>query len=112
MKSPAFTRPQATELTRRLKEPRRFIQSISGARQIGQTGAHRRLESNSRARPECLPVYERASVAELIRGQRIMSELDGAHDSPGLIDMQVKTCFNTRYNVDSINLFFIEETPE
>ena len=32
-----FIRPQAKELTRRLKEPRRFIQSISGARQVGKT---------------------------------------------------------------------------
>ena len=32
-----FIRPQAKELVRRLKEPRRFIQSISGARQVGKT---------------------------------------------------------------------------
>ena len=32
-----FIRPQAKELTRRLKEPRRFIQAISGARQVGKT---------------------------------------------------------------------------
>ena len=32
-----FVRPQAAELLRRLKEPRRFIQSISGARQVGKT---------------------------------------------------------------------------
>ncbi|MDD9855873.1 MAG: ATP-binding protein [Gammaproteobacteria bacterium] len=32
-----FIRPQAAELVRRLKEPRRFIQSISGARQVGKT---------------------------------------------------------------------------
>ena len=32
-----FIRPQAKELIRRLKEPRRFIQSISGARQVGKT---------------------------------------------------------------------------
>lgn len=32
-----FIRPRAAELVRRLKEPRRFIQSISGARQVGKT---------------------------------------------------------------------------
>jgi len=32
-----YIRPQAAELVRRLKEPRRFIQSISGARQVGKT---------------------------------------------------------------------------
>lgn len=32
-----FIRPQAKELAKRLKEPRRFIQSISGARQVGKT---------------------------------------------------------------------------
>ena len=33
----AFIRPQASELARRLKEPRRFIQVVSGARQVGKT---------------------------------------------------------------------------
>ncbi len=32
-----FTRSQSAELQRRLKEPRRFIQVISGARQVGKT---------------------------------------------------------------------------
>ena len=32
-----FTRSQAAELRRRLKEPRRFIQVVSGARQVGKT---------------------------------------------------------------------------
>ena len=32
-----FIRPQATELARRLKEPRRFIQAITGPRQVGKT---------------------------------------------------------------------------
>lgn len=35
--SPAFTRHQAAELTRRLQEPRRFIQILAGARQVGKT---------------------------------------------------------------------------
>ena len=32
-----FIRSQAAELRRRLKEPRRFIQVVSGARQVGKT---------------------------------------------------------------------------
>jgi len=32
-----FQRPQATELARRLAEPRRFIQVVAGARQVGKT---------------------------------------------------------------------------
>ncbi len=37
MRGTEFIRPQAKELLRRLKEPRKFIQSISGARQVGKT---------------------------------------------------------------------------
>ncbi len=37
MSKQTFTRPQASELERRLKEPRRFIQVVSGARQVGKT---------------------------------------------------------------------------
>ncbi len=33
----AFLRPQASELVQRLQEPRRFIQVVSGARQVGKT---------------------------------------------------------------------------
>ncbi|MGQ9592212.1 MAG: ATP-binding protein [Planctomycetota bacterium] len=33
----AFRRPQAAELARRLSEPRRFIQVVTGARQVGKT---------------------------------------------------------------------------
>ncbi len=32
-----YTRPQASELTARLKEPRRFIQVVAGPRQVGKT---------------------------------------------------------------------------
>src|SRR5437764_13996132 len=32
-----FRRPQATELARRLADPRRFIQVVAGARQVGKT---------------------------------------------------------------------------
>ncbi len=37
MRKTGFIRPQANELAKRLREPRRFIQSISGARQVGKT---------------------------------------------------------------------------
>src|SRR5437762_5551459 len=39
MSSPGkpFRRPQATELARRLAEPRRFIQVVAGPRQVGKT---------------------------------------------------------------------------
>ena len=37
MKKTEFIRPQAKELAKRLREPRRFIQSVSGARQVGKT---------------------------------------------------------------------------
>ena len=35
--SEGFVRPQADELTRRLSEPRRFIQVVTGPRQVGKT---------------------------------------------------------------------------
>ena len=35
--SPRFRRPHAAELARRLAEPRRFIQVVTGARQVGKT---------------------------------------------------------------------------
>ena len=37
MSKPEYIRPQATELARRLEEPRRFLQVITGARQVGKT---------------------------------------------------------------------------
>lgn len=33
----SYTRPQASELLQRLREPRRFIQIVTGARQVGKT---------------------------------------------------------------------------
>ena len=37
MSHPVYVRPQGAELLRRLKEPRRFLQVIAGARQVGKT---------------------------------------------------------------------------
>lgn len=36
-KTQLFQRPQASELARRLKEPRRFLQVVAGPRQVGKT---------------------------------------------------------------------------
>ena len=35
--SEAFRRPQAAELARRLREPRRFLQVVAGPRQVGKS---------------------------------------------------------------------------
>ena len=40
-------RPQARELTRRLKEPRRFIQVVAGARQVGKTTLARQVAARA-----------------------------------------------------------------
>jgi predicted AAA+ superfamily ATPase len=37
MSAREYTRPQAAELRRRLSEPRRFLQVVAGARQVGKT---------------------------------------------------------------------------
>ena len=37
MSNRSFTRPHAAELLRRLQEPRRFLQIVTGARQVGKT---------------------------------------------------------------------------
>ncbi len=37
MSNPSFTRPHPAELLRRLQEPRRFLQVVTGARQVGKT---------------------------------------------------------------------------
>ncbi len=37
MSKKEFIRPHATELLRRLNEPRRFLQVVAGARQVGKT---------------------------------------------------------------------------
>lgn len=37
LSNPAYSRPQGAELLERLREPRRFIQIVTGARQVGKT---------------------------------------------------------------------------
>ncbi len=43
-----YARPQMHELVRRLNEPRRFLQVVAGARQVGKTtlAAHAALRSD------------------------------------------------------------------
>ncbi len=43
-----FIRAQGAELSRRLKEPRRFIQVLSGARQVGKTTLARQVAERSK----------------------------------------------------------------
>lgn len=43
---PVFLRPQAAELARRLAEPRRFIQVVAGARQVGKTTLVRQVTAS------------------------------------------------------------------
>ena len=43
MSNPAFTRRHVTDLLGRLREPRRFIQVLSGARQVGKTTVARQV---------------------------------------------------------------------
>ena len=45
---PQFTRPLVTKLLNRLLEPRRFIQVVIGARQVGKTTVARQVAKNSR----------------------------------------------------------------
>ena len=42
-----YTRPHHRELSRRLKEPRRFIQVLTGARQVGKTTLVRQVAKAS-----------------------------------------------------------------
>ena len=43
MSKEEYTRPQAAELLRRLSERRRFMQVVTGARQVGNPSAQDRL---------------------------------------------------------------------
>lgn len=45
-----FTRPQATMLTRRLREARRFIQAVTGPRQVGKTTLVRQVIESHKLR--------------------------------------------------------------
>lgn len=58
-----FRRPQAAELARRLAEPRRFIQVIGGARQVGKTTLVRQVTGESKT-----PVWFASADEPTLRG--------------------------------------------
>lgn len=61
--SPEFTRPYAAELLRRLHEPRRFLQVITGARQVGKTTLVEQV-----ARQSALPFRYASADEPTLRG--------------------------------------------
>lgn len=62
-KSTSFERPQAAELGRRLDEPRRFIQVVAGARQVGKTTLVQQVAGRAR-----LPVRYATADEPTLRG--------------------------------------------
>ena len=62
-RSEEYRRPQAAELARRLAEPRRFIQVIAGARQVGKTTLVQQVIEDSR-----LPVRFASADEPTLRG--------------------------------------------
>lgn len=63
MNKKPFIRPQASELARRLKEPRRFIQVVSGARQVGKTTLALQVAERSK-----LPYHVASADEPTLRG--------------------------------------------
>lgn len=63
MNKKPFIRPQASELSRRLKEPRRFIQVVSGARQVGKTTLALQVAERSK-----LPYHVASADEPTLRG--------------------------------------------
>jgi len=62
-KRAAFQRPQAAELARRLAEPRRFLQVVAGARQVGKTTLVQQVTEAAR-----LPVRFASADEPTLRG--------------------------------------------
>lgn len=60
---PTYRRPQAAELARRLDEPRRFIQIVAGARQVGKTTLVQQVVEDSR-----VPVRYASADEPTLRG--------------------------------------------
>lgn len=63
MSKSTFIRPQAAELVRRLREPRRFIHAMSGARQVGKTTLALQVAERSR-----LPCHFASADEPTLRG--------------------------------------------
>ena len=53
MSNQEYVRPQAGELSRRLAEPRRFLQIVAGARQVGKTTLVAQVTERCRSRLPC-----------------------------------------------------------
>jgi predicted AAA+ superfamily ATPase len=64
MSKQEYIRPQAAELARRLEEPRRFLQVVTGARQVGKTTLVTQLAARSR-----LPSRHVSADEPTLRGQ-------------------------------------------
>lgn len=58
-----FVRPQGAELLRRLKEPRRFLQVVAGARQVGKTTMVRQI-----TRQSGLPAHFASADGPMLQG--------------------------------------------
>lgn len=65
----AYRRPHATELARRLAEPRRFIQVVAGARQVGKTTLVQQVTADSK-----LPVRFASADEPTLRGPGWVAE--------------------------------------
>lgn len=74
-----FMRPQAQILSRRIKEPRRFLQVVAGARQVGKTTMVRQVLENS-GRPV---VYASADEPTLRGREWLEEQWDAARISIG-----------------------------
>ena len=59
----AYQRPQADILARRIKEPRRFIQAVTGARQVGKTTLVQQVAEASK-----LPMHYASADEPTLRG--------------------------------------------
>jgi hypothetical protein len=74
-----FRRPQAAELARRLAEPRRFIQVVAGARQVGKTTLVQQVTETAR-----VPVrYASADEPTLRGGDWIAQQWEAARLTAG-----------------------------
>ena len=71
---PSYTRPIAKLLTQRLSEPRRFIQVVTGARQVGKTTLVRQVLASS----DMLFQYASADEPTLRGRQWIEEQWDAA----------------------------------
>ena len=66
---PLYRRPQGLELARRLQEPRRFIQVVAGARQVGKTTLVHQVTADS-----SLPVRFASADEPTLRGPGWIAE--------------------------------------